>query len=269
MLEEHIGFLGSGQMAEALMRGFLQAKLTLPEHIIASDAAGERLEHVAQKVGIRTTSENRTVVAHSRILILAVKPNVVSLVLREVRDAVTPGHLVVSIAAGVTLAKLEGELESGSRVVRVMPNTPCLVGAAAAGFALGRHATDQDRKTVEQLFGAVGRAFCLDEKLLDPVTGLSGSGPAYTFIFIEALADGGVRAGLPRDVALSLAAQTVLGAAQMVLETRRHPGELKDMVASPGGTTIAGIHEMEKAGFRGAVMNAVLAASERSRELGK
>lgn len=269
MLEEKLGFLGAGQMAEALMRGLIQAGLTTPDRIIASDTIHDRLVYIGKQVGTKTTSENRTVVDESQLLILAVKPQVVGPVLREIRDVVTPNHLLVSIAAGVTLSRIESELPQATRVVRVMPNTPCLVGATAAGFALGRKATEKDSTTVEQLFSAVGRAFCLEEKLLDAVTGLSGSGPAYAFLFIEALADGGVRAGLPRDVALTLAAQTVFGAAKMVLETRKHPGELKDMVASPGGTTIAGLHELEKGGFRGAVMNAVLAASERSKELGK
>jgi pyrroline-5-carboxylate reductase len=190
--------------------------------------------------------------------------------LAEVRDLVAERRpLVVSIAAGVTLAQLAAALGGPTRLVRVMPNTPCLVDASASAFTPGEHATGEDVTLVQGLLDTVGRAFRVPEHLLDAVTGLSGSGPAFVYLVIEALSDGGVRAGLPRDVSTALAAQTVLGAAKMVLETNQHPGALKDMVASPGGTTIAGLHELERAGVRGAFMNAVEAASRRAAELGK
>jgi pyrroline-5-carboxylate reductase len=178
-------------------------------------------------------------------------------------------HLLVSIAAGVTLAKMEANLPAGIRIIRVMPNTPALVGASASAFALGKTATPDDGQIVSTLFSAVGVAFQVKESLLDAVTGLSGSGPAYVYMIIEALSDGGVAAGLPRDIATKLAAQTVLGGAKMVLETGLHPGTLKDMVTSPGGTTIEGIHELEKGSLRAALINAVRAATEKSKRLGQ
>lgn len=269
MLEERLGFIGAGQMAEALMRGLVRSGVADTDQIVASDFLKERLDYICNEVGVETTTDNLSVVARSQVLVLAVKPNIVPAVLGEIREQVTDKHLVVSIAAGVTLATLESGLSPNVRVIRVMPNTPCLVGETAAAYALGQNATEDDAGKVEQILSAVGRALRLEEKLLDAVTGLSGSGPAYVYIMIEALADGGVRSGLPRTVALELAAQTVLGAAKMVLETGVHPGELKDRVASPGGTTIAGIHELERAGFRTALINAVLAATERSKELGQ
>jgi len=203
------------------------------------------------------------------VLILAVKPDQVAGVLAEIKPAFKGTHLLVSIAAGVTLARLESGLGAKARVIRVMPNTPALVGASATGFSLGKNANADDAALALRLFGAVGVAFQVKEPLLDAVTGLSGSGPAYVYLMIEALSDGGVAAGLPRDVATRLAAQTLLGGARMVLETGMHPGALKDMVTSPGGTTIEGIHQLEKAGLRGALMNAVRAATDKAKQLGQ
>jgi pyrroline-5-carboxylate reductase len=197
-----------------------------------------------------------------------VKPDQVEAVLAEMRNTFTAQHLLISIAAGVPLAKLQNGLGAEARIIRVMPNTPALVGASATAFALGPAAQPQDGELARRLFSAVGLAFPVKESLLDAVTGLSGSGPAYVYLMIEALSDGGVACGLPRDIATRLAAQTVLGAAKMALDTGLHPGALKDMVASPGGTTIEGLHELEKAGVRGAFMNAVRAASEKSKRLG-
>lgn len=268
MLEQRIGFLGAGQMAEALMRGWLNAGITAPEKIIASDVVAARRERLARELGIATTAENREVAQQGDLLFLTVKPPVVAPVLEEIRADVQPKHLVVSIAAGIPLRVIEAHLPEGTRAIRVMPNTPCLVGATAAGFARGSHATDEDERTVQILLDAVGRSFVLEERLLDAVTGLSGSGPAFVYVIIEALADGGVRMGLPRSVAQELAAQTVLGAARMVLETGQHPAQLKDAVASPGGTTMAGLHALERGGLRAALMDAVEAATLRSQELG-
>ena len=203
------------------------------------------------------------------VLILAVKPHQVAGVLEEIRGSFTKKHLLISIAAGVTLAKLEAGLGAGARAIRVMPNTPALVGASASAFASGKSALPEDAALVQKLLSIVGLAFAVAEPLLDAVTGLSGSGPAYAYLFIEALSDGGVAAGLPREMATQLAAQTVLGAAKMVLETGQHPGQLKDMVTSPGGTTIDGLHELEKGKFRGTVMSAVRAASDKARKLGQ
>ncbi len=190
-----------------------------------------------------------------------------SQVLEELRHVVTPNHLVVSIAAGISMESLTHGLGANRRLIRVMPNTPALLGEGASGYRLGAHALPSDEEVVRSCLLAVGRAYRVPETLLDAVTGLSGSGPAFVYVMIEALSDGGVRVGLPRDVATALAAQTVLGAARMVLETKEHPGVLKDQVTSPGGTTIAGLHALERGGFRAAVIDAVEAATRRSAEL--
>jgi pyrroline-5-carboxylate reductase len=203
----------------------------------------------------------------SSVVFLAVKPQQMSQALMNLRHAVRPEHLIVSIAAGVSLKAIDAGLGRESRLIRVMPNTPCLAGAGASAFSRGTHATNDDAALVQRLLSNVGIAVEVPEKLLDAVTGLSGSGPAYVYQIIEALSDGGVRMGLPRETATKLAAQTVLGAAKMVLTTGQHPGSLKDAVTSPGGTTIAGLHEMERGGLRGILMDAVQAATERAREL--
>lgn len=267
--ELSIGFLGAGKMATALAKGFLKAGLTTSNRVIASDVAEPARAAFANETGARATASNADVVKAATVLIIAVKPDQVAGLLREVHGQITSGHVLISIAAGVTLAKLEDALPAGSRVIRVMPNTPALVGASASAYALGHAATREDGQLADRLFSSVGVALRVKETLLDAVTGLSGSGPAYVYVMIEALSDGGVAAGLPRDVATKLAAQTVLGAARMVLETGQHPGALKDMVTSPGGTTIEGLHELEKAGVRGALVNAVRAAAEKSRRLGQ
>lgn len=262
-----VGFVGGGKMAEALAQGILAKGLVEPDHITICEPLPERREHLAAALGVRT-SETNPAAAKADVVVLAVKPQVIPEAMASIRDHVTDRHLVVSIAAGVTLAALKAGLPAETRLVRVMPNTPCLVGEGAAGFACGAHALPQDADTVQELLTAVGRAFQMDEKLLDTVTGLSGSGPAYVYLIIEALADGGVREGLPRDAAQVLAAQTVLGAAKMVLDTGQHPGALKDAVMSPAGTTAEGIFVLEQAGMRGALMDAVAAATQRCRALG-
>lgn len=265
-----VGFLGAGKMATALAQGFVKAGLTRPAKIVASDLAGAAREAFARAVpGSRTTAFNREVVEEANVLVLAVKPAQAGEVLAEIQPGISAHHLLISIVAGLNLARLQSALGQTARVARVMPNTPALVGAAACGFAVGESARPADVRLVEQMLASIGSAFQVKESLLDAVTGLSGSGPAYAFLIIEALSDGGVAAGLPRDVATQLAAQTLLGSARMVLETGLHPGSLKDMVTSPGGTTIEGLHELEKAGVRGALVNAVRAASDKSRKLGQ
>jgi len=264
-----VGFLGAGKMATALARGFLRAGLVAAENLRASDVSAAARAAFVEQTGGRAVADNSALSAEARVLVVAVKPAQVPPVLAEIAPRLTPEHLVVSIAAGVTLARLEAALPAGARVVRVMPNTPALVGAGASAFARGRAATREDADLVQRLFAAVGLAFEVPEALLDAVTGLSGSGPAYAFQVIEALSDGGVAAGLPRELATRLAAQTLLGAARLVLDTGQHPAALKDMVTSPGGTTIEGLHELEKAGVRGALINAVRAAAEKARRLGQ
>jgi len=263
-----VGFLGAGKMATALARGWLDAGLVAADRILASDPSSTAREQFHSGTGVPAAENNLQVIAASDVLILAVKPQSMRDLLQEIRPALASRHLVVSIAAGITIRQLTDVLGKDCRLVRVVPNTPCLVGASASGYSPGPSATPADVALVDQLLNAVGRAFRLPEALLDAVTGLSGSGPAFVYIMIEALSDGGVRVGLPRDVATALAAQTVYGAAKMVLETNLHPGTLKDAVASPGGTTIAGLHAMEQGGVRAALMNAVQAAADRSRELG-
>lgn len=262
-----IGFLGAGKMATALARGFLNAKLLGPETLYASDPSPAAREAFEKQTQGQMLPGNLDVAKAARVLILAVKPGQTNNVLHEIRPAMTEDHVLLSIAAGVQISALQDGLFENARVIRVMPNTPALVGASATAYALGDAATAADAEMAQRLFSAIGLAFLVSEGLLDGVTGLSGSGPAYASLFIEALSDGGVAAGLPRDLATRLAAQTVLGAAKMVLETGLHPGALKDMVTSPGGTTIEGLHELEKCGVRGAVMNAVRAAAEKSRKL--
>ena len=264
-----LGFLGAGKMASALAKGFIHAGLSAADSILASDPYEAALASIAKDAGIKTTSSNLDVLKFANVILLAVKPDQVNDVLAEARPHFTDKHLLVSIAAGITLARMESALPPGARVVRVMPNTPALVGASASAFALGKSAITEDAQLAQKLFSSVGIAYQVKESLLDAVTGLSGSGPAYVFLMIEALSDGGVAAGLPRDIATKLAAQTLLGSAKLLLETGQHPGALKDMVTSPGGTTIEGIHELEKGGLRAALMNAVRAASDKSRKLGQ
>jgi pyrroline-5-carboxylate reductase len=262
-----IGFVGAGRMAAALARGWLAAGLAAPDRLAASDPAATARDAFLADTGVRAGGDNAAVLAASDLVLLAVKPQTMAAVLAEVRPLLRERHLVVSIAAGTTLHQLRQGL-GDCRLVRVMPNTPCLVGASASGYAPAATATADDVALVDRLLNAVGRAFRLPEHLLDAVTGLSGSGPAFVAVVIEALADGGVRVGLPRDVAQALAAQTVLGTAKMVLEAGLHPAVLKDMVASPGGTTIAGLHALERAGLRAALVDAVEAATRRATELG-
>jgi pyrroline-5-carboxylate reductase len=263
-----IGFLGAGKMATALARGFVRAGLVTPGQVTASDPSAAARAAFAKEVGAKTTTSNVEVVKFAAVLVLAVKPDQVGGVLAEIQDLLTDKHCLISIAAGAPLAKLEAGLGTSARLIRVMPNTPALVGASATAFALGKAARPEDAELAQKLFSAVGVAFQVKEALLDAVTGLSGSGPAYAYLFIEALSDGGVAAGLPRDIATRLAAQTVMGSARMVLETGLHPGVLKDMVTSPGGTTIEGLHELEKGKLRGTVISAVRAAAEKSKKLG-
>jgi len=264
-----IGFLGAGKMATALANGFVRAKLLTPKQLLASDPSPAARDSFARETRARITTSNLEVVRFAEVLILAVKPDQVGAVLSEIRSELNSRHLLISIAAGVPLSKLESSLGSSARLVRVMPNTPALVGCSASAYAVNKAATPVDAALTQKLLSSVGLAFQLKESLLDAVTGLSGSGPAYVYLAIEALSDGGVAAGLPRDVALKLATQTVLGSARMVLETGLHPAALKDMVASPGGTTIEGLHELEKGHFRATLINAVRAAAEKSRQLGQ
>jgi pyrroline-5-carboxylate reductase len=261
------GFIGAGKMASALVHGMLRAGLAPAEAIRASDPLASARSALKEKAGITVFESNADVVKHSDVLVLAVKPQNMSDILAELEGIVTAEHLVVSIAAGITIDSIARGLSRCSRIIRVMPNTPALVGEGISAFAAGSGARPEDAALVEAFLGSVGRAVRVSESMLDAVTGLSGSGPAFVCLLIEALSDGGVRAGLPRDVASLLAVQTVLGAAKLVRDTGLHPAEVKDQVASPGGTTIAGLHSLELSGVRGAFIEAVLVATRRSAEL--
>lgn len=269
MESRRIGMLGAGNMAGALIRGLLASKSVKPEQIVASDVRAEHLKELETEYGIQTFTDNRKLAAWSNLVVLAVKPQVIDRVLDQMADAFAPDTLLVSIAAGVPLRSLEARLPAHVRVVRAMPNTAAIALAGATGIAPGSRATQADIDVTQALFASVGRSVVLDETLIDAVTGLSGSGPAYVMVMIEALADGGVKVGLHRDTALLLAAQTVYGSAKLLLETGEHPGRLKDMVTSPGGTAIAGLHTLESGGVRRTLIDAVESATKRAIELGE
>jgi pyrroline-5-carboxylate reductase len=254
-------------MATALIRGMLRAGVAQSAEVIASDPLASARSGLAAETGITVLEANQAVAKQSEILVLAVKPQSMPQVLAELKTMVGPGHLVISIAAGISITTLSQGLGSLCRIVRVMPNTPALLGAGASAYAVAAGVGEADEAVVRELLASVGRAVQVPEHLLDAVTGLSGSGPAFVYLMIEALSDGGVRVGLPREIATMLAAQTVLGAARMVLESGLHLGVLKDQVTSPGGTTIAGLHALERGGVRAALMDAVGAATRRSAEL--
>jgi pyrroline-5-carboxylate reductase len=269
MTQLRIGFLGAGQMASALARGIVQAQIVAAKDVSAADpdaAARGRFREALTEASV--SADNLDVARRSDVLVLAVKPIVVADVLQELRDAIG-GKLIISVAAGVRLAKLESLAAPTARLIRVMPNTPCLIGMGASAYALGDSATEDDGRLVQELLTAVGEAWPVPERLLDAVTGLSGSGPAFVYTIIEALSDGGVAAGLPRTLAHALATSTVRGAAEMVLRTGEHPATLRDRVTSPGGTTIAGLTALETGGLRATLIGAVAAATRRSAELGR
>ncbi len=268
MTDKTIGFIGAGNMAEAMIRGLLRGKVFAPADVVASAPREERRRELAETYGIRAVEDNREA-ARQAIVVLSVKPQIFGRVLDEVAEAIGAESLVISIAAGVPVAVIQSKLASGTRVVRAMPNTPALVDAAATAIARGEHARESDLDDARRIFDAIGITVVLEESQLDAVTGLSGSGPAYVFLILEALSDAGVKVGLSRRTAQLLAAQTLLGSAKLLLETNEHPGRLKDMVTSPGGTAITGLHTLENGGVRTTLMNAVEAATKRSRELGE
>jgi pyrroline-5-carboxylate reductase len=264
-----VGFIGGGNMGEALIRGLVESSLVPADAIAVSDVRADRTGQLAKQYGVRALTGNAALVSESDIVILAVKPQIMAPVLREIQPALTRRPLIVSLAAGVSTGTIQSVLGKYSRLVRVMPNTPALVLQGVTAIARTPGLDPADVETAREIFTAVGKVVVLDEDHLDAVTGLSGSGPAYVAIVIEALADGGVKMGLDRATAMTLATQTVLGAAALLAETGLHPGALKDMVASPGGTTIAGIAALEEGGVRTTFIRAVERATVRSRELGR
>lgn len=269
-----LGFIGGGNMAEAMIKGLLSASFVEPKNIFVSDVVSARLEFLHSEYKVKAVPDNRELVEKSDILILAVKPQVVKKVIENIRDLMDAKKLLVSIAAGVPISTLLTVLKTGGQdrkynIVRTMPNTPALVQEGVTAIAAGENVSKVDIQIAHRLFSAVGKTVDVDEVHLDAVTGLSGSGPAYIFMMIEALSDAGVKMGLSRDVANTLTIQTVFGSAKLAWESKKHPGELKDMVTSPGGTTISGLHTLEAGGLRTTMMDAVEAATERSRELGR
>lgn len=267
MKDRTIGFLGAGNMAGALIKGLLVSGAIPVEQIWASDLRDERLAELEHAHGIKTTRDNVPLLRHCDVIVLSVKPQVVDRVLPVIAANMRKDAVIISVAAGISIAAMEARLP-GARVIRTMPNTAAIALAGATAIARGSLATDEDMRVAKALFDAVGKSVVLDESLLDAVTGLSGSGPAYIMLIIEALADGGVKVGLHRETALMLAAQTVFGSAKLLLDTGIHPGALKDMVTSPGGTAIAGLHTLESGGLRRTLIDAVESATQRSEQLG-
>lgn len=263
-----ITFLGSGNMAEAIIKGILHAGLFEASALLATDASMARLDFLHQRYGVKISESNREAVREADLIILGVKPPMIDSLLAEIKSEVGK-KLVISIAAGIPLSRLASGLAREARIIRAMPNAPAQVQSGATVLTPGKGVSESLLAEALAIFASIGTTSVLEERLLDAVTGLSGSGPAFVFVMIEAMADGGVKQGLPRNVALSLAAQTVMGAAQMLLETGEHPARLKDKVASPAGTTIAGLHELETGTVRAAFIDAVEAASLRSIALGK
>jgi len=266
---KQVGVIGAGNMGEALVNGLLHGQVCKPGQVFCSDARPERQKEIRQAYGVKVTSRNIEVAKQSEILILAVKPQVMKPVISEIAKYIDLSKLVISIAAGVPLSAIESCAEKELRLIRVMPNICVSVREGVSAIAAGKHVEKEDLTIAKTIFDSVGKSLFIGENLLDAVTGLSGSGPAYIFLMIDALADAGVSVGLARSDALILASQTILGAAKMQIETGEHPGKLKDMVTSPGGTSIAGLHALEEGGLRAAVMNAVEAATQRSKALGE
>jgi pyrroline-5-carboxylate reductase len=264
-----IGLVGGGQMGEALIRGMIHSGLMVPGKIMVLEPDAERATHLQHEYGVRPAVDEALLASECPVIILAVKPQIMAAVLARYKNHITGHHLVISIAAGISIRALENGLGADTRIVRVMPNTPALVLAGASALSANSKATGDDIATARRIFSAIGICVEVSEPLLDAVTGLSGSGPGYVFTFIEALIDGGVLAGLPRDTAEKLVLQTVFGAAKLAIESGEPPAVLKGRVTSPGGTTITGLQVLEESGFRGSVMTAVAAAAERSRELGQ
>ncbi len=262
-----VGFLGGGAMGEAVITGLLRTGLLVPSAICVSDVSPERLEHLEQKLGVCITADNSAVVRDADIVVIAVKPHALTFLLKEIAPAARPEQTFISIAAGIPTGLIESCLDRPVPVVRVMPNMPCLVGEGASAISAGKFAGKKNVQETKAIFASVGKAVEVPEPLLDCVTGLSGSGPAYMYMILEGLIDGAVRLGLPRDVATILITQTMLGAAKMVLETGEHPGKLKDMVTTPGGTTAAGLFVLEEGALRAMLNKAVDAAARRSNEL--
>lgn len=267
MTGERIGIIGAGKMGEAIISGLIKTGMKAEDEILIGDIDDDRRAYITKRYGIRTTSSNSQVTAESGILILCVRPRDAKQILTEIRDSLTMDKLIISVIAGTPMKFIQDALERRVSLVRAMPNSPCAIGEGMTVLTSSEGTSENHLDQAKNIFGALGRTLFLGEELFDAVTGLSASGPAYVYLFIEALAEGGLKMGIPKNDALILAAQTVLGSARMVLETGEHPARLKDMVATPGGTTVCGLYELEKAGIRAALVKTVESATIRAKEL--
>jgi pyrroline-5-carboxylate reductase len=268
-IHKKIVFIGSGNMGEALIKGITVASFFENKDIIVTDIRKERLEQIKKMYRVNVTTDNRYAVRKSDIIVLALKPQIIAKVIGDVADLIDKSKLIITIAAGITINSIHKILGKRGRVMRVMPNTPAIIQEGISAIACGDGILKGDLKITQKIFNAVGKTVVVEESMMDAVTGLSGSGPAYVFLIIESLIDAGVKMGLPRDISKVLSIQTIIGAARLALETGEHPGKLKDMVTSPGGTTIAGLHALEDGGLRSALINAVESAARKSEELGR
>jgi len=266
---KEIGFSGTGNMGEALIAGLLKAKFTTPERVVAFDADGERLQAIQKKYGIKKASDNRSLASRCDPILLCVKPQSMREVIEEMSESIDSSKLLISIAAGVPLYVIEAYARKRLRLIRIMPNIAVLAQEGASAIALGNLATDADLQLAKSIFDCVGRSIAVNESLMDAVTGLSGSGPAYVFLIIEAMTDAGVYLGMTRTQAFTLATQTVMGSVRLLLETGEHPALLREKVTSPGGTTAAGLYKLEEGGLRKTMIDAVIAAAQKSKELGE
>jgi pyrroline-5-carboxylate reductase len=273
LTKKKLGFVGGGNMAEAIVKGLLDSSLVASKDIFISDLISDRLEYLSKEYKVKTTDDNRELVKKSDILVLAVKPQTVKKVLESFSDLIDSNKNIISVAAGISISLIEDTLCAKSKkkisIIRTMPNTPSLVQEGATAICGSKHSSKLDIKIAHHIFKAIGQTVDIEEIHMDAVTGLSGSGPAYIFMIIEALSDAGVKVGLSREVSNTLTIQTILGSAKLARDGGKHPGQLKDMVTSPGGTTISGLHMLEEGGIRNALMNAVEMATQRSKELGK
>ncbi|WLR51339.1 pyrroline-5-carboxylate reductase [Bacillus tianshenii] len=266
-MDKRIGFIGCGNMAQAIIKGMVEAKVAAPEDIMASAMSEETLHHVQESLNIQVTKRNSEVAEYSDILFLAVKPNQYASIIAEIEALIKETTIIVTIAAGIDLKFMEQTFGRKIKAIRTMPNTPSLVGEGMSAICANEYVTDDDLKAVLKLFESFGKAEVIDESLMDAIPAISGSSPAYVYMFIESLADGGVKQGIPREQAYKLAAQAVLGAAKMVLETDLHPGALKDQVCSPGGATIEAVTALEKNNFRGSILSAMESCTKKAKGL--
>lgn len=266
-MKKIIGFIGSGNMCQAMIGGIINSKLVDPTNIIISDLDEKKLNSISKKYGVLTTTDSKEVAKQSDIIVLSVKPNIYDVIMKSIKEYVTEEKVIVTIAAGKSIRDIENILGEKTKIVRTMPNTPALVNEGMSALCANKNILESDLNEVKSIFESFGKAEVVQEYLIDSVIGVSGSSPAYVFMFIEAMADGAVLGGMPRDQAYKFAAQAVLGSAKMVLESEKHPGELKDMVCSPGGTTIEAVKTLEEKGFRSSVIEAIVNCMEKSKKM--